>query len=266
MRLVGDDDNVVAVRQDRHVGAGFCLELVDQGEHVPVVLRQQLAQVRRRVSLDVAASDRPGRLKRPVELVVEFDSVGDHHERRTAGPLAEHLLGEEQHREALTGPSGVPEHAEAPLEFFEAVVGAHGVGDAEVLVVLGDRLDQTAAFFDERRVVLDDVEKAATGSDRVEGDREGQFAFFVFGVDLAPLAEVPPRGVGGTDLGFRAVGQQHQAVEPEQLRDRCPVVGDVDRVGRLASDLRSLQFDEQQRDAVDEADDVESLSALFLAR
>ena len=61
-----------------------------------------------------------------------------------ARPFAQHLLCEPQHRERLARPLGVPEHAEPAPAFLDLVGGFEGVVHAEVLVVLGDLLDEAA--------------------------------------------------------------------------------------------------------------------------
>jgi hypothetical protein len=50
-----------------------------------------------------------------VDLVVQVLAVGDDHEGPVAGQLAQHLLGEEDHRVALAAALGVPEDAQLAL-------------------------------------------------------------------------------------------------------------------------------------------------------
>ena len=94
------------------------LELVDQREDGAMVAGQQLAQVR--AALGVAAvalgrRDRAHGLEGLGDLVVQLDAVGDHHEGPVARHFAQHLLGKEDHGEALAAALRLPEDAAAPV-------------------------------------------------------------------------------------------------------------------------------------------------------
>ena len=119
--LVGDDDDVVALRQHRHPPALLGRdELVDQREHISVVLAQQLAQMGRCLGVNLlSGGDPPGVGEVAIELFVEFLAVGDQHEGPAAGLLAQYLLGEPQHRQRLARPLRVPEHAEPALALLQ---------------------------------------------------------------------------------------------------------------------------------------------------
>ena len=90
MGLVGDDHDVVALRQNRHLLAFLGRdELVDQREDVAVVLAEQRAQMGRVLSVDLlAGGDHSGVGKVPIELLVELLAVCDQHEGPVAGLLA----------------------------------------------------------------------------------------------------------------------------------------------------------------------------------
>ena len=55
---------------------------------------------------------RPHAGKVLVNLVIQVAPVGDDHESPVAGQLAQHLLGEEDHRVGLAAALGMPEDAE----------------------------------------------------------------------------------------------------------------------------------------------------------
>ena len=115
MRLVGDDDDVVALAVGL-LRIDILVELVDQAEDVAVALLQPLFQV--------VAGCGPGRIvvgdtaadEGPVNLAVEIVSVGHQQEREVAFQLPPHLLREEGHGIGLAAALGVPEHPE-PTEF-----------------------------------------------------------------------------------------------------------------------------------------------------
>ena len=259
--LVGDDDDVGPVGQDRHGRLAGVLvepELVDQREHVPVVGGEQLTEVLGVLGVDLGGiGDGAGVGELAVELEVELGAVGDHHERPRPGDAAEHLLGEPQHRQALAGALRVPEHAEAllaggpdPVEVLDGGV------DAEVLVVAGDDLDRPARPFHVGDEVLDQVEQLVLRARPPDGGLEGDDAPVAVGVDDLPVAEELPRRERRADLGLGPVRQQHEPVGHEQRGDDVAVVAEVVVVGVLDRDVRRLELEQHQRDAVDVEDRV----------
>ena len=79
-----------------------CLELLDQGEDVAVILAQELSE-----TLDVLCMDLPLRDHAPgicevfIDLVVQLSAVGYDNEPPTTGYLSQYLLGEEDHGDTL---------------------------------------------------------------------------------------------------------------------------------------------------------------------
>ena len=117
MRLVGDDDDVAAGRQHRIDFAARRPEFLDQGEDVALVAAQRApsdargsAPARSRA----ASSSSPQAAKVPAIWSSSSVAVGDDQKRPVARLLAQHLAGEEQHREALARALRVPEDAEPP--------------------------------------------------------------------------------------------------------------------------------------------------------
>ena len=107
----------------------------------------------------LTGGDHPGVGKVPIELLVEFLAVGDQHEGPVAGLLAQHLLGEPQHRQRLARPLRVPEHAEPALALLQLPQRLQRIVHTEELVVLGECLHQAAGSLGERDEVLDQVEQ-----------------------------------------------------------------------------------------------------------
>jgi len=94
------------------------------------------------------------------DLVVQLHAVGHHYEGPVALHPAQHLLGEEHHREALAAALGLPEHAGAAVSPLACLQHrGDGVVDAEELVVLTENLDQPALVLREQREVLHQVEQ-----------------------------------------------------------------------------------------------------------
>ncbi len=147
----------------------------------------------------------------------------------------------------------MPEHAELATHLADL---GHGPVHAEILVVLRDLLDQAVAGFLEHHEVLDDVEqpfgRAGGGQRGVEADD----ALRALIVDPLPFLEMAPAGEGRADAGIVAIGEQDDAVAPEDMRHGIAIIAQVLVIGGLRTAVAGLQFDEQQRHAVDEADQI----------
>jgi len=253
--LVGQDDHVGPVAQEFRG-----LELVDQGEDVAVVAPEKLAQVRAAggvALVALAAGDGARGLEGPGDLVVEFDPVGDHHEGPVAGHLAQDLLGEEDHGEALAGPLGLPEDpgpaVPAPAGLQR---GGQGVVHPQELVVLGQDLDQAGLVLGEEGEVLHQVQQAPRVAGAPQHDLQGHPAGLVLALDALPLEEAPPVRRQGAHPAVRAVGGHQQGVIPEERRDLGLVVGQVLVEGRAGGDPGLLELDHHQGQAVHEAHQV----------
>ena len=150
----------------------------------------------------------------------------------------------------------MPEDAEPALVVLDLLQGGDRVVDAQVLVVLGDDLDQPALGVVEDGEVLDQIEEpgllARSPNQRLQGDD----ALFAFAVDPLPVGEMLPARRHAADLRLAAVGQDDEGVVPEQLRDGLLVVLQVVLVGVFEPPVALLEFDEDQRQAVDEADQI----------
>ena len=90
----------------------------------------------------------------------------------------------------------------------------------------------------------------------------GSAFLFAFIVNLLPLSEVLPPGSHAADFALRTIGEDDGGVVPEELRNRIFVIAEVVLVGVLYRPMRCLQFDEHQRDAIDEPQQVCPLSAI----
>jgi hypothetical protein len=88
-------------------------ELLDQREDVALIAAQQLLQVLAAGGAHVLARGGAGGLEGLADLVVQLLAVGHDHEGATAQHLAQHLLREEHHRQALARTLRVPENAQA---------------------------------------------------------------------------------------------------------------------------------------------------------
>ncbi len=79
---------------------------------------------------------------------------------------------------------------------------------------------------------------------------------FVFRVGAAPFGEVLPFGGDGADARFVAVGEDDEGVVPEELGDGGLVVAQVVVEGVFGRFGDGLELDEDEGEAVDEADEI----------
>ena len=116
--------------------------------------------------------------------------------------------------------------------------------------------------FVEDREVLHEVQELPLLADAPDHRLQADEAGFLFVVNLLPFGEVLQPGRHAADPGFRAVGQDDDGVVPEHLRDGVLVVGQVLLVGEFELLVGCLQFDEDERNAVHEADQIGTLLAV----
>ena len=190
-----------------------------------------------------------------VDLIVQIVAVAQHQEGEVAAQLTVHLAAEEHHGIGLAGPLRVPEDAEPAARTLPFLHGAHRPGHAEVLLVLGDHLDQPLAAVVEQDEVLEQVEEVRLGAHPLEQRLHVHDAGFVL-VEALPLAEVLEGRRVAADARVHAVAEHHERVVMKDVGDGVLVVGEVLVVGAADVAVDVLQLHEQERDAVDETDQV----------
>ena len=257
VRLVGDDDDVVA-RGAALAGHDVPVEFLDQREDVRLVLRQQPAQVlSARGPAGVAVVvHHPAAGEGLIDLAVEVVAVGQHQEGEVAAELAMHLAGEQHHRIALAGPLGMPEKRPA--------------GPAAACVRAPPRRPRFTPrnWWLRARIFFGSPEESSKTmkfstrsmklrlphtpfSNRFHIDHAG----LLLGQAL-PFVEVLPAAGDGADLRLLAVAEHHHRVVWKTWGTVVAVVRVVALEGGLQVAMEVLALDEEQRQAVDEADEV----------
>ena len=169
MRLIGNDDDIVALRVTFAFGH-LPVELLDQREDVRLVLGQQSAQMfaaRSPAWVAVMVHDAAAG-KRLVDLGVEVVSVGKDEESKVAAELPVHLAGERHHRVTLAGPLGVPEDAQLALPRLAVSHRVDGPVDTQELMIAGDDFLRLARRLVEKNEVLHKVHEVALVTDALE--------------------------------------------------------------------------------------------------
>ena len=184
-------------------------------------------------------------------------AVGDHHERPVAGHAAQHLLGEQQHRQALAASPGCARRRRAGPGSRRICCDAPrsarltprtGGSCATILISPPGRSSKS----DE---VLDQVEQARRLAGAADRRLQARRRPARPRRRSASSRRSAPTARGRCrPCVSRAVREDDEPVGPEQLRDRVAVVGEVLVVGVLDGACASaLSSTKHQRDAVDEA-------------
>ena len=256
VRLVGHHDDVRTLRQ---LGVALALgraELLDQRENVAVVFGQQLLQMRAAGRLGLLLGHSTAGRERLVDLIVQLVPIGDDHEGPVAGQGPQHLLSEEQHREALARALRMPEHPEPALVLANPLHRLDRAVDPQHLVVRADLPDQPAFALLEHTKILDEVEQAVRPAGAAQHGRERDGRYLVLVLDPLPLGEMLVGGTRRADPAFSPVREDDDPVVPEQRRDRVPVVAEVLVVSVLQACMRGFQLDQHQRQAIDETHEI----------
>ena len=235
------------------------VEFVDQGEDKAGVAAQLCLEIRAACGYVLgglgALAQQAAVFKGVADLLVELVPVGEYHDGGRARKLAADLLGEEDHGIALAAALGVPEHAELAVIQLSGGVGLDRLVDAEVLVVAGQNLGGAPA-----RVVIEDkvfkqVEEVFLFADTAQHGFQRDAARLLL-AEALPFVEEFVLAAEGAHLGLHAVGEHEEGIIIEQMRDRVQIVRVVVGVGVLHVHCGVFELHEQQRQAVDEADNI----------
>ena len=122
-------------------------------------------------------------------------------------------------------------------------------------MVAGEDLPGLAGVIVEDDEVLDEVDEIALAAHALQHRFHVDHAGLLF-VQALPFVEVLPAAGDGADPRLLAVGEHHHRVVVEEAGDGVAVVRVVVLEGGLQATMDVLAFDEEQRQAVDEADEV----------
>ena len=279
MGLVGDDDDVAPVREQRvsRSGVTFGLaqaELLQGGEvdAARAAVRQLRPQIVAGADLHRLLGEQVGDLEAVEQLGVQLGAVGDDDDRGVGQSRVPHDLGGvELHLHGLAGALGVPHDAGPAVGVHGAHGGTDGFGDGEVLVGLGDAFDQAglggveggevavelAESFDVEHAVDEEVEIGCGFRGAFEGGEGGDAAAVV--VDV-PGREVVPRGERRAVAGGEVVGGDDDDGEAERHGEFVETGAQL-VVRELSGGVlgaRLLEFEDCQRQSVDVGHHVES--------
>ncbi len=180
---------------------------MNQCKYIAMVPAQKLPQVPAAPGLDPGFGNDAARNKVLVDLIVELFAVSDDHKTPVARHLAQHLLGEEDHGDALAAALGVPEYPQAPLPLLDLGQGGHGIVHAQVLVILGHYFNLPAGHVHEQGEVLYQIQETRGLAGAPKHRLQGDAPFLGFAADLFPLGKVFPACRDAAHPALAAIGE-----------------------------------------------------------
>ena len=274
MRLVGDDDDIAAVGQNRIIGcAGFRRELLQGREdHAAGWAIQQFPQMvavlglKRGLAQQVLAHAE-GR----EQLVVEIVAVGQHHQRRIFHRrMLDDLAGIKSHQQALARALRVPDHPD-----FAVAAGrrrrqraGHRAAHGMELMIAGEDFDDIAPGVAEDDKILEDIEEMAAVEHALENRLKLRRSLGreIVAMDRPPGHE--PFAVGG-----KRTDPRRDSVRCDQRRIGAEQGADLGLVGlqlvERAVDGRVFvagvfQLDDGERQSIDEDHNVRAAVGFLL--
>lgn len=193
------------------------------------------------------------------QLLVEVDPVGhaDHRWIRETRIPAQ-LLRVEDHRVALAGALGMPDHTRPAVGFSPPCGCLDGAIDRVHLVVFGENLPPFAAVDLEQDEVLNEVKQPHWGESAAQHHLELGLFLALVRIHRLPLGEMLRRRGDRADARLDQIRNAHDLDEAVERWDRLHVVGNLgDRsLGRCLLAGRVLELDLSKRDAIDEEQQV----------
>ena len=102
---------------------------------------------------------------------------------------------------------------------------------AQILVVLGDKLDESALRLHEEREVFDKVQQPSMLAQPPKHGFQRTRPLLLFGADPFPFGEVFPTGGDPAESTLGTVGEDNQRIVPEQLGNGVFVIAEIVGVG-----------------------------------
>ena len=264
VRFVRHDDDIAPFRK-RFVGIREFLHRREE-DSVPPTSFEQFAQMRSALRLhwfltqEIAAF---GELS--VELIVQIVPVGENDDRRGVDRLLKKMRVED-HREGFSAPLRVPEDAPFSVRFHRLDRFADRAANRVILVISRENLRLVHPVARKTEKILENIEKTRLVEESLKEDVELRnpvaFALSVF---RFPLHEAIFGRGDRPRFGDRHIAHNADRVVDEEFREILHIVPKLKvrfrRVGFVAR--RGFKLDRDEREPVDEEDEVESAIALI---
>ena len=164
-------------------------------------------------------------------------------------------MGIKHHRQGLTAALGMPEHAQLTVVQLSGFVGFDCLVHAEILVVPGQYLCRMSSGMVKEDKVFQQIQEIFLFANAAKHGFQRHAALFLLRQAL-PFMEELILAAQRTDLGFRSIGEDQESVVVEQMGNGVEIIGVVVGVGILHVHRVLLQFNKQQRNPIDETDNI----------
>ena len=255
MGFVRHDDNIVVGIDWLHIRL---VELLDQRKDEARVAFQFIDQVVAAGRNKLACfcfSKNTTVFEGVADLCVQFVAVGQDHDSGRAGELAANLLRQKHHGIAFAAALGMPEHAQLTVVQLSGFVGFDCLVHAEILVVPGQYLCRMSSGMVKEDKVFQQIQEIFLFANAAKHGFQRHAALFLLRQTL-PFMEELILAAQRTDLGFRSIGEDQESVVVEQMGNGVEIIGVVVGVGILHVHRVLLQFNKQQRNPIDETDNI----------
>ena len=255
MGFVRHDDNIVVGIDWLHIRL---VELLDQRKDEARVAFQFIDQVVAAGRNKLACfcfSKNATVFEDVADLCVQFVAVGQDHDSGRAGELAANLLRQKHHGIAFAAALGMPEHAQLTVVQLSGFVGFDCLVHAEILVVPGQYLCRMSSGMVKEDKVFQQIQEIFLFANAAKHGFQRHAALFLLRQAL-PFMEELILAAQRTDLGFRSIGEDQESVVVEQMGNGVEIIGVVVGVGILHVHRVLLQFNKQQRNPIDETDNI----------
>ena len=255
MRLIGHNQNVMVGVDWLHIRL---VEFLNQREDKAGIAPQLLLQICPAGCDELAGlclAQQPAVFKGITDLGVQLVPVGQDDNGGRTGELTANLLRQKHHGVAFAAALRMPEHTQLAVVQLAGLIGFDRLIDAEILVVPGKDFCCMPTRVVKQDEVFQQIQKVFLFADAPEHGFQRHTALLLLGQTL-PLVEKLIFAAQGTHLGLHAVGEDEKGIVEEQVRNSILIVGVVIGVCLLHIHGVLFQLYEQQRDAVDKADDI----------
>jgi len=149
----------------------------------------------------------------------------------------------------------MPEHAQLTVVQLSGFVGFDCLVHAEILVVPGQYLCRMSSGMVKEDKVFQQIQEIFLFANAAKHGFQRHAALFLLRQTL-PFMEELILAAQRTDLGFRSIGEDQESVVVEQMGNGVEIIGVVVGVGILHVHRVLLQFNKQQRNPIDETDNI----------
>ena len=262
MCFVGHHQNIV-IRINR--GQIFLVELLNQREdetRVALEFCDKVVPARGNELGCFYLAEHSAIFKRIANLFVQFVTVRKNDDCGRTFCTSTNLLRQEQHRVAFAAPLRMPENAQLAIAKFAVFVCFERLVYTKILVVAGENLDRISIGMIVKNEICQQVKECFFFANPAKHRLECNGTHIGF-LEAFPFVEKIILAAKRSDFRLYAIRKHQKCVIIEKLRNRRKVIRVVVVVGVLHSDIVTLEFHKQKRDAINKADYIGTAAINF---